>query len=179
MGHMDKFILRSRGFWAMLAPVLGIAATQFGLPGEALDHLNNAAGGAFAIAGAVAYGFHAFKPDGATVRLTPRIEMKGTYIIPFFILALGFGGLPYLTGCGTVGQAICKQLTMAQAAQQFVCNGARGIMADPAVDDPICYNAFMTAYYGGKLSCAVGRKLDADKAANSGKLDGASETGTE
>jgi hypothetical protein len=67
----EKWIIKSRAFLAMLAPLLAWAATSFGAPEGTPDFINRVVEWGLVGAGVVAYGLHLFKPDNADVRIIP------------------------------------------------------------------------------------------------------------
>jgi len=67
----EKWIVKSRAFLAMLAPVLAWVATSFGAPEGTPDLINKAIEWGLVGAGVIAYGLHLFRPDNAEVKVLP------------------------------------------------------------------------------------------------------------
>ena len=70
----NKWIIKSRAFWAMLAPLVAWALAEFGAPEGTPDFVKRVVEWGFAGAGVIFYGFHLFKPDNANVTITPPSE---------------------------------------------------------------------------------------------------------
>lgn len=67
----EKWIVQSRAFLAMLAPLLAWAVSNWGAPEGTSGLISESIEWVLAGAGLVAYGLHLFKPDNATTVLVP------------------------------------------------------------------------------------------------------------
>lgn len=67
-GQAEKFVLKSRAFWAMAAPVVSVFLTQTGANAELFGAADAFVTTALAAVGAGAWLWHHLQPDFARVR---------------------------------------------------------------------------------------------------------------
>lgn len=118
----SKFILKSRRFRAMAWPVLALILVNTGL-GETLGPLEQLVEGLFAVAGPVEWLWHHFRPDGKTIRFTPR----AAGVEPILVLALCLT----LFGCAGVDFDGARGLQVSAAA---LVQGATVVDGAPLTD---------------------------------------------
>jgi len=84
----EKFILQSRRFWGVLAPVIAVALQQSGFTADFNEHLNAVVEGVLLFVGGVCWLVHWVAPDPRKVRL--RIPTTA----PLILLAALFAAQP-------------------------------------------------------------------------------------
>ena len=68
----EKWIIKSRAFLAMLAPLVAWMLSEFGAPEGTPELVQRSTEWLLAGAGVILYGLHLFKPDNLQASLTPN-----------------------------------------------------------------------------------------------------------